>query len=133
LVLKNGERFECRHWDAVVGQYFAALVRTEVYPLEYSFSKHSIYELLNMLDDFVMRRPPLGCDICTWDWKRQIEDAQTKIPTFFQGLCIDCMNKSKAKHGNVDKDYWKGLGNVDGRWDKGCRLTHGETTWYVSW
>ena len=45
--------------------------------------------------------------------------------------CTDCMNISKPKLGDADEDYWHhsdlGVG-----WDKGCRIRHGQPSWYFS-
>ena len=40
------------------------------------------------------------------------------------------MDLSKPKHDSVDEDYWK-HGDLEG-WDSGCRIKHGESTWYTS-
>lgn len=45
------------------------------------------------------------------------------------------MNSSKT--GDKDKDYWKYLSSkktssISGRYDEGCRVRHGEPSWYFS-
>jgi hypothetical protein len=41
------------------------------------------------------------------------------------------MNASKPKLGSDDEDYWKHT-NLSVGWDHGCRLRHGQPTWYFS-
>lgn len=131
-VLKERKNYKCTGWAEVAGQYFAALTDTEVYPLELSFPKHSINELLDKLDKFTMSQP-FHCTDCSWNWKEQMENTQIWTAGAFDGLCIDCMDKSNRKHEAFDKDYWQRLGKGSGGWDQDCRIYHGESTWYVSW
>jgi len=48
---------------------------------------------------------------------------------------------NSAKTGDKDRDYWKYLSSnqkkkfdrgYSGRWDQGCRIRHGEPSWYFS-
>jgi hypothetical protein len=52
----------------------------------------------------------------------------------FEGLCLDCMNKSLAtkskEPGSTDVDYWKH--DLYESWSSGCRFRHGQPTWYWS-
>ncbi|CAJ2506015.1 Uu.00g001450.m01.CDS01 [Anthostomella pinea] len=50
------------------------------------------------------------------------------IHSRFQGLCLDCMHK--FKEGGGDWDYWRH--NKIQQWDKGCRIRHGQPSWYFS-
>lgn len=51
---------------------------------------------------------------------------------YFDGLCLDCMDRSKSKTGDEDSDYWRHHQLQEGEWDHGCRVRHGEPTWYFS-
>jgi hypothetical protein len=53
---------------------------------------------------------------------------------YFDGLCLDCMTRSKHPKGrDLDAEYWKHNESKGGRWDTDCRITHNQSTWYVSW
>jgi hypothetical protein len=65
------------------------------------------------------------------DWESVVLKAKANIEKYFDGLCLDCMNRSKPK--DLDDEYWKHNTNVNGRWDSRCRITHNQSTWYVSW
>ncbi|PVH83318.1 hypothetical protein DL98DRAFT_585607 [Cadophora sp. DSE1049] len=60
-----------------------------------------------------------------------VETARERTEDYWDGLCLDCMNKSKTKTGSVHSDYW--LHNSLRTWSRGCRLTgHSRNTWYHS-
>jgi len=40
------------------------------------------------------------------------------------------MDKSKPKTGDIDQDYWDH--DKERNWDYGCRIRHGQPTWYFS-
>lgn len=133
-LLQEGQNGEvCSHWAAQAGYYFAALVETGAYPLELTFARHSIVELLSQLARFDEISNSGGCKNCHIDWEDEVSKAAKWTKAKFDGLCLDCMNKSKFRKGSIDDDYWRGLGAVNGRWDARCRVEHGETSWYVSW
>lgn len=87
-------------------------------------------ELLERLDDFTYEPQETACDRCDDDFKGVVKGAQKETQTHFEGLCLDCMNKHKAKTYDEDTDYW--YHNKIRQWDQGCRVTHGEPTWYFS-
>lgn len=132
MLLKEGRQSGCKHWAETAGYYLEALQDTGAYPLELTFSRNSIARLTYKLGKFIMAHEG-KCHFCKRDWRAQVALAREKTLSHFDGLCIDCMDKSRFKKGNQDEDYWRGLGNVEGRWDHGCRVRHGECTWYVSW
>ncbi|KAF2280106.1 uncharacterized protein EI97DRAFT_368680 [Westerdykella ornata] len=133
LLKKGSNGIACAHWAETAGRYFGALTKLEVYPLELSFSKNSINTLLGWLGDFHLNNKIIGCYSCKADWNREVKSAVYRTRGHFDGLCIDCMDKSKIKNGRNDEDYWEKLGAVDGRFDKDCRIRHADNTWWVSW
>ena len=124
---------QCGKWDSVCGQYFAELVRIEVYPLEVLFSKTSINVILSRMKSFDMETVGNKCGFCNVPWDSQVERARSMTSNNFDGVCMDCMNVSRPNGRNPDDEYWLKLGNTNGRWDKKCRVVHGQQTWYVSW
>ncbi|KAF2683130.1 hypothetical protein K458DRAFT_432492, partial [Lentithecium fluviatile CBS 122367] len=115
-----------------VGRYFAALVRAEAYPLEKYFPKNSINTILSRLDSFILRRVA-KCPRCNIDCEDYTVIAIKRTQKNFDGLCIDCMDRSRLKRDSTDADYWKHCKSVDGKWDHKCRVDHGQQTWYVRW
>jgi hypothetical protein len=89
-------------------------------------------EVLSMLKSLTMRFQGT-CRHCRIDWGEEVARARTATLRSFDGLCIDCMDRSRPKRGDGDVDYWRQLESIDGRWDVNCRVRHGEPSWYISW
>jgi len=132
LLEDSGIKRNCGKWASTAGHYFAALVKIEAYPLEKHFPKNSVNKLLERLEMFHMG--PIGtCFKCCIDWNSKVKEARKSTRRYFDGLCIDCMDRSRPKRDNTDLDYWKQAESINGRWDHNCRILHGEPSWYVSW
>lgn len=95
------------------------------------------------LKNFSPKVPPCICMACMYRLNSghalQVRDNVQKA---FQGICIDCMDASKAttlsssgsaeKHGMSLRDwaYWEHDRMCD--WGRECRVQHGQATWYFS-
>jgi hypothetical protein len=130
---KNGEDHpSCTHWAQIVGTYFHGLAKIKVYPLEDVFPKNSVSTILSRMQDFGLA-PAEECGFCSVDWHEVVANAREDTEDNFDGLCLDCMDRSRPKKDD-DRDYWtKCKSGYGGRWDLNCRLHHGQQTWYVSW
>ena len=54
--------------------------------------------------------------------------------SYFDGLCLDCMDRSKPKGKDLDDEYWRiNASGANGRWDGRCRIKHNQSSWYVLW
>jgi hypothetical protein len=67
------------------------------------------------------------------EWEVVVLKAKANTEAYFDGLCLDCMDRSKPQGKDVDDEYWRHNASVDGRWDTRCRVRHNQSTWYVSW
>lgn len=131
-LLRNGTD-DCQCWDSTIGQYLASLTRVNVFPVEDALSHPSITQICQRLKDFKYAYKPT-CRRCqSLDWLSTVLKAKTNTEAYFQGLCLDCMNRNKPKGGNVDEKYWNLIASVHGEWDTKCRIKHDQSTWYVSW
>ncbi|KAI7775553.1 hypothetical protein LA080_006702 [Diaporthe eres] len=52
-----------------------------------------------------------------------------RVDDSFAGLCLDCL--IKTKFGCQDVDYWNHARKF--QYDHGCRVSHGQPTWYYSY
>ncbi|RYC59811.1 hypothetical protein CHU98_g6385 [Xylaria longipes] len=59
----------------------------------------------------------------------EVLSASSRVRKNFDGLCLDCMHKFKT--GNDDSDYF--AHDKHGDHDRGCRVRHGQPTWYFSY
>jgi hypothetical protein len=131
-LLRNGTN-DCQCWDSAIGQYIASLNRINVFPVEDVVSHSSITQICQRLKDFEYTYQP-ECRRCRGlDWLSTVLKAKSNTEGYFQGLCLDCMDRSKRKGDNADEEYWQRNSSVNGRWDTKCRISHNQSTWYVSW
>ncbi|OCL09932.1 hypothetical protein AOQ84DRAFT_290291 [Glonium stellatum] len=123
----------CGCWHRTTAEYQAQLVHIRVWPLEEVYPKNSMNDLLDRLDSFNHRSAAPDCFACNIDWPARVEEARDQVSGYFDGLCLDCMDRTQPKRGNEDNDYWGHGISVEGRWDSDCRIRHGNPTWYSSW
>lgn len=112
--------------------YQAHLCSINVWPLEEMFGGSSINDILRRLANFSFEPPATACEKCRQNYKRIVKGVISEVQGYFGGLCLDCIDKSKPKTGDVDIDYWMHAKIKAGDWSKGCRFRHGEPTWYFS-
>ncbi|RDK41618.1 hypothetical protein M752DRAFT_267116 [Aspergillus phoenicis ATCC 13157] len=133
---------ECSCKELTTFEYLRELGRIEVWPLEDSMRNQSIQEMLERLSLFDAKNmrsytnPRTGkvgsCIPCNQSWGDIVLKAASTVSKYFDGLCLDCMDLSKdlRSGGDRDDDYWRH--NELRNWDSGCRIKHGEPTWYFS-
>lgn len=61
-----------------------------------------------------------------------VKRIETRVRGYFDGLCLDCLDRSKPKLGDADKDYWRHATLKEHEWVRGCRFPHKQSTWYFS-
>ncbi|PYH65897.1 uncharacterized protein BO88DRAFT_418063 [Aspergillus vadensis CBS 113365] len=133
---------DCRCKELTVFEYLRELTRIDVWPLEESMRTDSIKKMLERLRLFDAKNmrtytnPNTGqvqpCHRCNKAWGAIVGRAANTVAKYFDGLCLDCMDLSKdlQSDGDRDEDYWKH--NDMQKWDTGCRVRHGEPSWYFS-
>lgn len=129
-------RFEtaaCKCWDATIGQYLAALVKIDTFPVDDVIPRASINDIVARLKQFEFDYIP-ACNRCrSIDWVYVVRKTVAATEAYFDGLCLDCMDRSKPKGKDLDDEYWRHNESMGGRWDTRCRIKHNQATWYVSW
>ena len=75
--------------------------------------------------------PKDACNSCVSNTSgTTVMATKMKVLDQFDGLCLDCMDKTRPKLKSVDEDYWR---HDDLKvWDTDCRISHGQSTWYFS-
>ena len=124
----------CKCREKNLFTYEKTLFSIDVWPLERTAQRNSINTILNRLDQFELVHPTNH--LCSFSSHRNFEvvvkSAQACTRSYFDGLCLDCMDKSKPKTGDVDMDYWRHSDIRDVDLISGCRVTHRKPTWYFS-
>ncbi len=111
--------------------YQNALFVTGIWPLEETFIKTPMDQILSKLSFFKYVRTGALCGTCSKDYKTAVRSAKRNTESYFEGLCLDCMNKERPKLRDDDEDYWN-HNKMKDNWDEGCRAQHGQPTWYFS-
>lgn len=110
--------------------YEKALYDIEVWPLERVAQKLTMTSILDHLHGFTFKPHKDACKSCRKDYNSIVRSAQTYTKTYFDGLCLDCMNMSKT--GDMNQDYWIHNKLRQDEVVSGCRFNHSQATWYFS-
>ena len=94
--------------------------------------KKPVREILGDLDDFSYKAPKSACSTCRQNYPKLVGDVVSSVEFYFDGLCLDCLDRSKAKTGDIDMDYWCHHTPRIDEWCNGCRFPHKQPTWYFS-
>ena len=92
----------------------------------------TVNNILDRFDNFSYTPAANACSTCQQDYEGQVDRSTQFVREYFDGLCLDCMDKSKPKTKDEDTDFWAHNELTLGSWDRGCRIKHGEPTWYFS-
>lgn len=108
--------------------YFKHLCVTQVFPFEETTKDTSIEDMLRRLRGFSFRAKRQACGICKADYVKLARDVVEETSTYFEGMCLDCLDTSSRR--DHDADYrnqltWWNL-------TTSCRVRHDEPTWYFS-
>jgi hypothetical protein len=123
---------KCKCYDATVGRYFYALTKIDMFPVDDVVSSSSVQQIINSLAAFSYGHTAACVRCNNRDWESVVLKAKANANQYFDGLCLDCMDRSNPQGKDLDDDYWKHNQNANGRWDSKCRIRHNQSTWYVS-
>lgn len=123
-------RASCACKEKTLYGYEKALYNINVWPLERVAQSPSISEILDRLDNFTYEAHKDACISCRKNYNEAVKSTKKWVKSYFDGLCLDCLMKSKT--GDMNKDYW-----VHNELDQhervfGCRFNHSQATWYFS-
>jgi hypothetical protein len=131
-LLRNGTD-DCNCWDATVGQYFFALTKIDVFPVDDVSGYSSIAQITKRLGKFKYDYMP-ECRRCRgMDWETVVLKAKANTEGYFDGLCLDCMDRSRTPSKFTDSEYWDENKCVGRKFDTKCSINHNQPSWYVSW
>lgn len=134
LLKINGELLEasCSCCKETLYDYERHLVDINVWPLEEKMRGCSVNTMLDRLEKFSFSAKEKACGRCRKFYTSEVAGLVLKVRKYFDGLCLDCMDKSKSKYSDDHEDYWAHdeMGQRD--WSRHCRVTHGQPSWYFS-
>ncbi|KAH0152212.1 hypothetical protein KCU67_g9918, partial [Aureobasidium melanogenum] len=120
---------ECDCKEETVYQYLRALVETRGYPIDQQGRK-SVNDVCESLGKFDLPDTRGECFMCSNNWTRIVANAIREVKRHFDGMCLDCMDATQPKFLDEHMDYWSHAASKE--WDKKCRVSHGQATWYSS-
>lgn len=122
----------CKCKEATLFGYEKQLYDMNVWPLEQEAQRQSINAIIEKLKGFQYEPPSSACMCCRDDYDSHVAAASAYVASYFDGLCLNCMDRSKPKTGDSDNDYWQHLGLPESAIIKGCKFQHKQPTWYFS-
>ncbi|KAK0513132.1 hypothetical protein JMJ35_004118 [Cladonia borealis] len=122
----------CKCRKETLYDYQKHLVDIDVWPLETVFQRTPMNEILDRLEKFNFEAKLSACGACRRDYKSPVEETVEFVRYYFDGLCLDCLNRSKPKLKDPDMDYWRHHTLKEHEWITGCRFRHKQPTWYFS-
>ncbi|KAH3993315.1 hypothetical protein HBI81_125190 [Parastagonospora nodorum] len=131
-ILRSKTTF-CDCWDATIGRYQLALTKCEAWPVDDVLTSSSIAEVTRRLKAFKLNYTAKCKRCASIDWESVVLRACSNTDGYFNGICLDCQDRSKPKGEGLDDEYEKHNQPDAGRWDTRCRFKHGQPTWYISW
>lgn len=103
-----------------------------MWPLEQVGQKYSVGDILCRLEGFSYDAPTWACCVCRADYGTFVANTLNHVGTYFDGLCLDCMDRSKSRSGDTDEDYWQHNNLSETDVIENCRFEHKQPTWYFS-
>lgn len=83
------KRARCACPPHVLFAWEQGLANTGAWPLETSYSKSSMNEILRQLEEFQALQPPTcGSPACTFNFFTTVKEAAEKTRGYFDGLCL---------------------------------------------
>jgi hypothetical protein len=105
------------------------------WPIASAAKRHTISELVKKLSLFDYTSTATTCEsgVCRHDFKKCVELAIARANDAFEGLCLDCMQRSTLVTGQDIETFTEKTTPYNFFWDADCRFGHGRASWCYSW
>lgn len=105
----------------------------DCWPVARAAQKYPMGEILEELEKFEFTPKTTTCEsgVCLHDFKQSIQVAIRKTKGAFDGLCLDCMERSQVEHIDAEtrQAYLEKNSPFKTFWDTKCRFGHGRVSW----
>lgn len=105
----------------------------DCWPIDRAVQKYPIADIIDELDKFEFVSKATNCEsgACTHDFKNSVNIAIRKAKFAFDGLCLDCMERSQIEHvdSQTRQAFLEKNSPFKGCWDIECRFGHGRASW----
>ncbi|CAI6338289.1 unnamed protein product [Periconia digitata] len=132
--LKKLHNADCDCRKETAFDYQEALIALDCWPIDRAVQRYPINEITAELEKFRFTPKVESCSsgACYHNFENSVKIAIKKTMAAFDGLCLDCMERSQCDK-QPDDDFIKKNLPFRGCFDMNCRFGHGRTTWYFSW
>lgn len=130
--IDNALKLTCPCKDASLVSWCKALSKSGIWPLADHDTK-SVRDILQHPGTIHFRcvLPAEACEACKANFQpSKISRARDGSLTTFDGMCLDCMARSKGGQNGTNRSYW--VHDTQRQWDTNCRINHGQATWFFS-
>ncbi|KAI5202181.1 hypothetical protein E4T38_05708 [Aureobasidium subglaciale] len=123
----------CGCKERVLFAFQLALKKTEGFPIDRACQGDSIQNVIRKLQTFDkhFKLPADCCRECRRNWFALVKGLCRVGMDYFDGLCLDCMDHSKANFPDSQSEAADHLVSTL-EWDYGCSVKHGQASWYFS-
>ncbi|KAL8796888.1 MAG: hypothetical protein Q9195_000971 [Heterodermia aff. obscurata] len=112
--------------------YIKALHGTGAWPFDPVWPKECVDDILSKLNRFSYQPAAHACTSCRQNYEAIVKKAAQEAQYYFDGLCLDCMKRSKSGPESDEEDYLNDNMPTPDDWSQPCEVRHGEPTWYYS-
>lgn len=90
----------CTCKEKTLYNYEKTLYQIHVWPMERTVRHSTMTQILDQLDEFVYVPHKEACGSCRHlNIDELVENAEIRARGYFEGMCLDCMDKSQPKFG----------------------------------
>jgi hypothetical protein len=123
----------CSMKEKSLWAYVEAVRTTNIWPLE-TMHKKSNKDIVDSpgFVNWTCTIPEGACMSCVEKLRGDhIKKTRIEILKYWHGLCLDCMDITSPKTGDLHTDYWI-HGKEEQDYSENCRISHSRNTWYFS-
>lgn len=109
------------------------MLALECWPVDKAVQRYPLAEIIEELEKFEFTPKTKTCtsSACYHDFKNSVSIAIRKSKLAFDGLCLDCMERSQPED-QPCQEFVEQNSPYKGCWDMDCRFGHGRASWQVS-
>jgi hypothetical protein len=128
--LEKLHQADCTCRKETAFDYQDVLMNLECWPVDKAVKKYPLADIIDYLEKFEFVPKTAACEsgACRHDFKNSVHIAIRKARFAFDGLCLDCMERSQADD-TSRKEFLEKNAPYKGCWDMDCRFGHGRASW----
>lgn len=128
--MKKLHNADCACRKETAFDYQEALIALDCWPIDRAVQRYPINEITDELEkfEFIPKVEHCPSGACHHNFENSVKIAIKKTMAAFDGLCLDCMDRTQCEE-QPDEDFIRKNLPFKGCFDMNCRFGHGRTTW----